>query len=219
MILLEQDVQQTRPRSGRVLRIRVILEHSDPPIWRRLDVPGEATLGWLHAVLQLAMGWSNSHLHQFLHGTRIISDPDFEMQECEGDPPVEDERKVQIAALLAKPGQSLRYEYDFGDSWNHSVELETYLDASPGAPRAICVAGEGACPPEDCGGIPGYEQLLSALANPKHPEHRAMKRWLGKPFDPERFSIAETNGWLGKLKWPNVTVAALGRILLARQKM
>jgi Plasmid pRiA4b ORF-3-like protein len=107
---------------------------------------------------------------------------------------------------------------DLGDSWRHTVTVEKILpaDASTSTIAAVCLAGSRACPPEDCGGIPGYFELLEALKDKKHPEHRSMKEWLGRPFDPEFFDVAKTNHWLKKLKWPRVTDAQLGKILMAR---
>ena len=109
------------------------------------------------------------------------------------------------------------YDYDFGDSWEHIVTLEKILpaDASTSA-KAVCLAGSHACPPEDCGGIGGYEQLLRVLRNKKHREHKNMKAWLGRPFDPEYFDAAMINYYLRKLKWPRVTEDQLRSVLMTR---
>jgi hypothetical protein len=151
------------------------------------------------------------------HGGHVFSDPAFEMDEFGGDPPVTDENKVRVKSLVTKPGESLQYQYDFGDSWYHIVELEKVWESvSAVAGKAVCVAGARACPPEDCGSLPGYADLLRILKNPKHEEHLSMKEWLGRPFDPAHFSNEEANHWLSKLKWPRVTEAALRKILMAR---
>ena len=165
----------------------------------------------------MAIGWTNSHLHQFICGERMYADPRAGFDEYEGDPPVRDEKKFTVAELLTDVHQGLVYEYDFGDSWEHLVTVEKILpaDASTVA-SAFCLAGSRACPPEDCGGIGGYMELLKALKNKKHPEHRSMKEWLGRPFDPEFFDLATTNDWLRKLKWPRVTESQLRRVLMAR---
>ncbi len=198
-------------------QLQVILHGSQPPILRRLQVPGTANLGWLHAVLQVAMGWTNSHLHQFTCGERIYADPRAELDQYEGDPPVLDENKFTLAELVNDIDHELVYEYDFGDSWEHTVIVEKIFpsDASTST-TAVCLTGSRACPPEDCGGIWGYQELLQALKDRKHPEHRSMKEWLGRPFDPEFFDIANTNHWLPKLKWPRVTESQLRRVLMAR---
>jgi Plasmid pRiA4b ORF-3-like protein len=198
-------------------QIQVLLSATDPPIWRRLQVPGDANLGWLHAVLQVAMGWTNSHLHQFICGENVYTDPTFDLQQYEGDPPVLDERKATVAEVLPNVGDGIVYEYDFGDSWEHLVTLEKILPASSRTRlTAMCVAGARACPPEDCGGVGGYEELLKALKNRKHPEHRSMKEWLGRPFDAEHFDSSTVNKWLRNLKWPHVTDGQLRKVLMAR---
>ncbi len=198
-------------------QLQVLLNGTQPSIWRRLQVPGTANLGWFHAVLQVAMGWTNSHLHQFICGEHVYADPSAQLDEYEGDPPVLDERKATVAEVLSDIHQGMVYEYDFGDSWEHVVTVEKILpaDASTSA-AAVCLAGSRACPPEDCGGIGGYDELLRALKNKKHPEHKSMKEWLGRPFDPESFDVAKANHWLRKLKWPHVTEGQLRKVLMAR---
>jgi hypothetical protein len=204
-------------RANASYQLEVVLNGSQPCIWRRLQVPSSASLGWLHAVLQVAMGWTNSHLHQFICGEHMYADPSAQLDQYEGDPPVLDETKATLADVVGHINQGLVYEYDFGDSWEHIVTVEKILpgDASTKT-AAVCVAGERACPPEDCGGLGGYAELLRALKNRKHPEHKSMKEWLGRPFDPELFEVAKTNTWLRKLKWPRVTEGQLRKVLMAR---
>ena len=216
-------ILQVKPVLGRgknatlFYQLQVVLGGTKPPTWRRLQVPGTANLGWLHAVLQVATGWTNSHLHQFICGEHIYADPRAELGQYEGDPPVLDENEFTLAELLKDIDQGLIYEYDFGDSWEHIVTVERILpgDASTSA-TAVCLAGSRACPPEDCGGIGGYMELLKVLKNKQHPEHGSMKEWLGRAFDPEFFDIAATNDWLRKLKWPRVTESQLRKVLMAR---
>jgi len=198
-------------------QLQVVLNGSQPTIWRRLQVPGTANLGWLHAVLQVAMGWTNSHLHQFICAEPMYSAPSAELEQSQGDPPILDESKFTVAELLKNVHEGLVYEYDFGDSWRHIVTVEKILpvDASTTA-TAVCLAGSRACPPEDCGGIWGYAELLKGLENRKHPEHHSMKEWLGRPFDAESFDAAKANYWLRKLKWPCVTESQLRKILMGR---
>lgn len=163
------------------------------------------------------MGWTNSHLHEFICGEQMYADPSAELEQYESDPPVLDESKVTVSELLEDIHQGLVYEYDFGDSWEHIVTVEKILpvDASTSA-IAVCLAGSRACPPEDCGGIGGYVEMLRALRNRKHPEHKSIQEWLGSPFDPESFDVAKANYWLRKLKWPRVTESQLRKILMAR---
>jgi hypothetical protein len=217
MIIQAKSVSVRREKATPIYQMQILLNGTQPSIWRRLQVPADASLGWFHAVLQVAMGWTNSHLHQFICGEHMYADPKAQLDRYEGDPPVLNENKFTLAELLKDIHHGLIYEYDFGDSWEHTVTVEKILpaDASTSA-IAVCLAGSRACPPEDCGGIGGYMELLKALKNKKHPEHRSMKEWLGRPFDPEFFAIATTNDWLRKLKWPRVTESQLRRVLMAR---
>ena len=208
-----------RRRTLPSLQLRIDLDGIAPGIWRRLVIPANANLGWLHAVIQLSMGWTNSHLHQFRMGDQVITDPQFGLEQFEGDPPILDKKNVRVDELPLTKSERLVYEYDFGDSWIHVLTFEDLPKSIHGVENmAQCIDGAWACPPEDCGSIPGYADLLSALGNPKHPEHKSIKSWLGRPYDPEHFSAKKANVWLKKLKWPHVTEAALRKILIARDK-
>ena len=200
-----------------IYQLKIVLLGSEPPIWRRLQVPGNANLGWLHAVLQTAVGWTNSHLHHFLTQDARSSDPRHNEDMGFGDEPDRDEAKATLLQVATKLGAQFSYEYDFGDSWEHEVTVEKILPPGSGpSAGALCVDGARACPPEDCGGIGGYANLLKVLGKPKHPEHKAMKEWIGRDFDPEAFDKAKINLWLGKLKWPRVTEAQLRKVLMGR---
>lgn len=218
MIMQVRPVSNGSEKTAQVYQVQILLSGSHPPICRRLQVPATANLGWFHAVLQVAMGWTNSHQHQFICGERMYSDPRAALDQYEGDPPVLNENKFMLKDALKDVHEGLVYEYDFGDSWEHVVTLEQILPADASTPASpVCVAGSGACPPEDCGGIGGYMELLNALKNKKHPEHMSMKNWLGRPFDPEFFDVATTNTWLRKLKWPRVPESQLRSLLMARE--
>jgi len=163
------------------------------------------------------MRWTNSHLHQFRDGERIISDPAFELDEFEGSPAVLDERKVMLMQVAPREDDELLYEYDFGDSWEHRVAAVKVLGPDPAAAEiARCLDGDRACPPEDCGGVWGYADLLKIIRNPRHKEHKTMLEWLGGPLDPEAFDLNKTNMFLRKLKWPCVTVGQLASVLMQR---
>jgi len=198
-----------------VYQLKIVLHGSRPSIWRTLQVPGNANLGWLHAVLQTATGWTNSHLHHFLTNEARYSDPRYNDEMGFGTVPDQDENKTMLSQIAPKAGTKFIYEYDFGDSWIHEITIQKILPAVFGT-TAICVAGARTCPPEDCGGIWGYAEMLKALKNPKHPEHKMRREWIGGAFDPDVFDNAEVNFWLGKLKWPRVTEAQLRRILMGR---
>ncbi|MHB8521946.1 MAG: plasmid pRiA4b ORF-3 family protein [Limisphaerales bacterium] len=207
----------TGKSSAPIYQLTVVLLGSEPPVWRRLQVPGDASLDWLHAVLQVAIGWTNSHLHQFKAGGNCYSDTRHHFAEFEGDPEILEERKVTLRQIAPREQHAFRYEYDFGDSWDHEITVDKILPPGAAASRtALCLEGARACPPEDCGGVWGYENLLKVLKNRKHPEHQSMKEWLGRAFDAEAFDVRKTNLWLRKLKWPRVAEAQLRKILMGR---
>ena len=133
-----------------------------PPIWRRFLVPGDYDLGKLHEVLQIVMGWTNTHLHQFLKGGVYYSDPRFGLDD--EDPDVQNEKRFTVRELLPAVGSKLEYEYDFGDSWVHAIVVEKIAPPDASVALPVCLKGVRACPPEDCGGVWGYAELLDALA-------------------------------------------------------
>jgi hypothetical protein len=177
----------------RVYRLKVTLRGSRPPIWRRLEVYADVTLFRLHQILQVVMGWTDSHLHQFRRGSTYYGqpDPEFGMRR-------ENERKVRLNDVLRKAKDRMIYEYDFGDGWEHDIVLEAIASTGNASPQACVLAGKGACPPEDVGGIGGYYGFLDAIRNPRHPEHREMLDWCGGHFDPETFEIDEINDYFRK---------------------
>lgn len=169
----------------------VRLNEIEPPIWRTVEVPGAWSLEDVHYALQVAMGWTNSHLHQFVIANTMygmIGGDDF------GGPKIEDERGVRLQDLV-RVGDVFSYEYDFGDSWEHAIRVSKVTFATK-APKARCTAGARACPPEDCGGVGGYEQLLAALADPRHAEHDRMVEW-SADFAPEQFELPKAGLDLG----------------------
>ncbi|MGH8018383.1 MAG: plasmid pRiA4b ORF-3 family protein [Opitutaceae bacterium] len=182
------------PRS---VQLEITLRYSQPRIWRTIVVPAGIKLHQLHAVLQIVMGWTDSHLHEFRHGERRYAAPS-PIDDDWGDEPALDESGHTLAELVQAKGDSFRYDYDFGDSWTHDVAAVRI--ESVDTPRAVCLAGENACPPEDCGGIPGYYEMLEALRDRKHPEHAEIREWIGEDFDPARFELEEVNAQLRRLR-------------------
>ena len=170
-----------------ILTLQVTLEGIDPLIWRRLEVPSDMTLARLHRVLQVAMGWTDTHLHQFLDGEDRYGPLDSEMGKQR------DERGTRVGDLLQSPGDRITYAYDFGDGWEHEILLERKSMPEPRGTYPICVGGERACPPEDCGGVPGYLDFLEAVSQTNHPRHAEMIEWIGGEFDPEAFSVERVN--------------------------
>jgi hypothetical protein len=172
-----------------VLSVKVTLhESADPEIWRRLRVPADIRLDRFHQVLGAAMGWQDSHLHVFERGSdqHGFPDPDLDMRA---------DREVTLGALLVHPGDRLDYEYDFGDSWQHDIVLEAVQHGDHDGPR--CTDGAGRCPPEDVGGIPGYQNLRRVLADPEEDGHAEALQWLGiqhaDDFDATDFSPERAN--------------------------
>ncbi|MFW6114554.1 MAG: IS1096 element passenger TnpR family protein [bacterium] len=169
-----------------VYRFKITLENTRPPIWRRIETK-DVTLEKLHALIQTAMGWTNSHLHQFeIAGTRYI-DPRF-MQDALDDFGAISYAGVRVSDLVAEHGTKLRidYEYDFGDSWQHSIVLEKVSEAEPGVRYPRCIEGDRACPPEDVGGVWGFADFLEAVTDSDHEQHEEFLEWIG-PFDPADF--------------------------------
>ncbi len=179
-----------------IYQIKVTLRHIRPPIWRRIQVPADIKLGKLHHILQATMGWTDSHLHAFRvgHETYGVPDPDPLF-----DTETENERNVRLDRIAAE-GDKLIYEYDFGDGWEHELLIERAIPAEKGRRYPLCLAGKRACPPEDCGGPPGYERLLEVLRDPKHEEYEEMREWIGGPFDPEVFDPKEVNRMLKQVR-------------------
>jgi len=178
-----------------IYQLKVTLRGSKPPIWRRLQVPGKTNLNQLHWIIQIAMGWTNSHLHQFIIDGRYYSEPspfDYE--------PVVDERKFRLCEMATIEGARFIYEYDFGDSWEHVILVEKILPPEPGVHYPRCIKGRRACPPEDIGGVWGYEEMLLALKDPNHPEHEMFIEWIGEDFDPKEFDLEKVNEILADFK-------------------
>jgi len=189
--------QSAAKEPGKTYQLKIELEGVSPPIWRRVLVPGNISLGRLHAVIQLVMGWDNDHLHQFIIDKQAYSDPDFELNEAGGAPRVLNEIKTLLKEIAPRAGKVLVYEYDFGDSWTHRIKVEKILNQGPITGSAVqCIDGARACPPEDCGGVWGYEDLLQALKDPKHAGHESTLEWLGEEFDPEGFELEKINTFL-----------------------
>jgi hypothetical protein len=175
-----------------VFQLKVTLMGTMPPIWRRLLVPANMTLAQLHDVLQAVMGWQDCHMHEFCAGQRHFGKPNPE-DRLMGMPPVENERTVPLSNVLGRVGTKAIYTYDFGDSWEHGIVLEKRLPADQGTAYPVCAGGERACPPEDCGGIPGFYDLLDALGNATHEQHDELQDWVGDNYDPDVFSIDDVN--------------------------
>jgi hypothetical protein len=173
-----------------IFRVHVSMVETVPPIWRRIELSSQTTLKKFHRILQIALGWSNSHLHEFVvDGQRYgVSDP---MYDEPGD--VIAEGTVRLSDVLAAPDSQFLYIYDFGDNWRHVVLLESVLSAEPGLEYPRVLGGVRSCPPEDCGGTGGYADLLEILTDPTHEEFEHMRQWVGPRFNAEVFSADAVN--------------------------
>ncbi len=174
-----------------LLRIRLELAGILPPIWREILVPAAYSFWDLHVAIQDSMGWLDYHLHEFRFTDRDLEDPvliGIPSEELWDDlPKVHPGWEIAVIAYLNQPGDQAEYEYDFGDGWLHAVTLVSIEPRKKGAHYPQCVAGERACPPEDCGGVRGYHELLEALLEPAHPEHESLSRWVPGGWGPELF--------------------------------
>lgn len=171
--------------------LKVTLKDTKPPIWRRLVVGGDLTLANLHSIIQAAMGWRDSHLHDFRINNRVYGEPSSDDWE-----PMIDESGVHLHQVLTREKQKCSYTYDFGDDWRHEILVEKLIPAAELPPQPKCLTGKRACPPEDVGGIPGFYGFVEAMTNPSHPEHEDYKEWYPKTFDPEACDIEAINSRL-----------------------
>ncbi len=178
-------------KTEQIFQIHILLKKSQPRIWRRILVSSETLLSDLHKIIQTVMGWTNTHLHQFRKGDQFYAlpfdDDDFEFYKT-------DYSGIAVKELLLNEGDKIIYDYDFGDSWEHDIRLEKILHPDTPLKYPVCIKGKRACPPEDCGGIWGYENMLEILKDKQHEEYKDIVEWLGDDdYDPEYFDIEEVN--------------------------
>lgn len=168
-------------------RFKITLEQTNPAIWREIETT-DVSLGDLHALIQTAMGWTNSHMHQFKIGDERFTDGRFMVSDLD-DFGAKDYRNIKISDLVAKHGDSLRlsYEYDFGDGWQHEILLTKVFPTDPNQKYPHCISGERACPPEDIGGVYGFVNFVVAIRDPSHEQHDDFMDW-HRPFDPDKFN-------------------------------
>jgi Plasmid pRiA4b ORF-3-like protein len=179
-------------------QLRIELLDVSPAVWRRLIVPESITLPKLHLVLQAVIGWTNSHLHQFVIGGKSYSEPDPDWSDELGHM---DERRVTLSRALGPEARCFDYVYDFGDDWHHVVLVENNRAGHSSRPLQVrCLAGENACPPEDVGGSHGYQEFLAAMADANHEQYREYLTWIGGHFDPGSFDLAAANASVDKIK-------------------
>ncbi len=176
-----------------IYQFKITLNGINPPIWRSALMDPTMTMEELHYVTQSLMGWFSDHEYQFSSGKRKIIDAD---DEEDGDENDEFSSDVLIGQAFRKAGDKWTYLYDFEDKWEHEILLEKIVDLEAGVEYPVCTDGERACPPEECGGAAGYQNLLVVIKNPSDPEYNETIEWLGDDFDPEYFSKDEVNAEL-----------------------
>ncbi len=173
-----------------VYQFKVTLLGVSPPVWRRIQVPEPYTFWDLHVAVQDAMGWYDCHLHEF----QMVNPKTGEQVEIgipyEEAPDTLPEKKQKIVDYFTTENPSAGYIYDFGDSWEHIITLEKILPRE-NIDYPVCIDGKRACPPEDCGGVGGYEEFLEIIKDPSHEEYEDMLDWIGGEFDPEYFDVKE----------------------------
>jgi len=183
--------------SERQYLLKIELLEIEPLIWRRFVVPGCITLDRLHDVIQIVMGWQDTHLHEFTIGKNCYTErPEYK----EDGRPCE---RYRLVDLIKQKGRTFSYSYDFGDGWRHRLTIEDSRFFDPDLPGPLfCMEGERACPPEDVGGMPGYFEFCRAMQDPAHEEHESFMEWYGGPFDSEWFDVNYVNRELFKyLRW------------------
>jgi hypothetical protein len=182
------------PPPQTVLQVRITIEDVVPTVWRGLLMPGAVSLAKMHRMFQTAVGWTDSHLHAFTMGNQRygIHFDDYPEDEI-------DENEVTVMRAVGEH-RRFSYEYDFGDSWEHTVVVDEVTTSTRGLKFAVCIDGQNACPPEDCGGVGGYAELLESLADPGHQDHDRAVQWVGDSFDPTFFDLVSVNVALQHLR-------------------
>ena len=180
---------------GPVYQLKISLDDVRPPIWRRVLTPASIPLAKLHQLIQLAMGWHNSHLHAFNVGATTYGDPHPDLDDW-----MVNQRGVTLAQIAPAEKSKVRYEYDFGDGWVHTLLVEKILPSEEGQTYPRCLTGRRACPPEDCGGPWGYADFLEALTDPGHEQHTQLVEWVGEDFNPAAFELDAVNAKLKKIR-------------------
>lgn len=192
----KKDRRTTSLNKPAACQLKVTLQGIEPPVWRRVLVPGRLTLDRLHLIIQRVMGWTDAHLHEFVIGRYRYGVPDPEMKVSNILP----EQRVMLQDVTPVQDGRFIYLYDLGDGWEHEVVVEKLLPPVARRRYFVCLGGERHCPPENCGGPSGYAELLEAIHDRRHPQHDQMVEWVGGPFDPEYFDVDAVNRALKKIQ-------------------
>jgi Plasmid pRiA4b ORF-3-like protein len=181
-----------------IIQLKITLQWTKPPIWRRVLVDKKTTFFKLHHIIQISMGWDNYHLYEFNINKNRIGEPNEEFDYYD-DSKVVDASTVTLDSIINDTKEKFEYEYDFGDGWRHQIVVEKFLSRDSSTSYPICIDGKLNCPPEDCGGVGGFYQLLDTIEDKKHPEREEMLEWLGGHYEAEHFDKNEINQELATL--------------------
>jgi hypothetical protein len=176
-----------------IIQLKITLRWTKPPIWRRVLVESKTTFYELHHIIQMAMGWENSHLFEFKVHNYRIGEPNEDFDDFFSISHLVDASTVSLDSVISETKEKFEYEYDFGDGWNHQILVEKFLSRDNKIKYPVCTAGKLNCPPEDCGGIGGFYGLLDIISNKRHPNYNEMAEWLGGDYDPDYFNIEKIN--------------------------
>jgi len=180
--------------STQVYQLKVLLESTRPTVYRTTEIKADATFYDLHVAIQIMFGWHNAHLHEFKKKDLLISDPEFYEDAFDfEDEKILDEQQIKISKVFQTPKDRILYLYDFGDSWEHSVTLEKIIDAKENTVYPQCIRGKRCAPPEDIGGVWGFENFKEIMADPSNEEYEENKEWYGSEFDLEKVDFKEIN--------------------------
>jgi hypothetical protein len=188
--------------TDKIFQVKITINDSEPEIWRKILIPGNVRLPSLHRIIQIAFGWTNSHLHQFIKDDEYYTvrypndDTWYELDNIDYN-----KGKTCLSDLISAEKESIVYEYDFGDGWMHEIFIEKVLPADPSVKYPVCLEGQRSGPPEDCGGISGYEELLEVLKDPDHEEYEHYATWVGDYFKPEYFNMERVNAIFKRSKF------------------
>jgi hypothetical protein len=183
--------QRSRTSRDVIVRLRIALREVEPAVWRRIEVPASITLIQLADALLVTMGWLGYHLYEYKFGADAYGDPDPDYDRIN----LKDMRRVRLERVLPAVGGSFEFRYDFGDGWRHDVTVEAVEPPQRRTSYPRVLDGERACPPEDVGGPPGYENFLLVIADQAHESHSGALDWVGGEFDPDWFDIEDVNDY------------------------
>ncbi len=180
-----------------IIQLKITIQGTKPPVWRQIQVEKSITFSQLHTILLIVMGWDGGHLYEFLVDGIRISEPSSDDEGWGGG--IHDSSKIKLDSLISDSKTKIVYTYDFGDDWEHKIVLEGYHNKDETQYYPVCIDGKQCCPPEDCGGIYAFSELLKTLKNKNHPDYDDTLEWVGEDYDSEKFDIVKVNKNLRQL--------------------